>query len=70
MTVPSGSLSERRTGLLFERRHHRHPNSVAVLEQVPVNDTRQWVLIRSENVQIRLSSSFTEGPRDVTMGGG
>jgi len=27
----------------------RHPNSVAVLDQVPVNDTRQWVLIRSEN---------------------
>jgi pimeloyl-ACP methyl ester carboxylesterase len=27
----------------------RHPNSVAVLEQVPVNETRQWVLIRSEN---------------------
>ena len=28
----------------------RHPNSLAVLEQVPVNDTRQWILIRSENV--------------------
>ena len=27
-----------------------HPNSLAVLEQVPVNETRQWVLIRSENV--------------------
>jgi len=27
----------------------RYQNSVAVLEQVPVNDTRQWVLIRSEN---------------------
>jgi len=27
----------------------RHPNSIAVLEQVPVNETRQWVLIRSEN---------------------
>jgi len=28
----------------------RHPHSLAVLEQVPVNDTRQWVLIRSEDV--------------------
>ena len=28
----------------------RHPDSLAVLEQVPVNDTRQWVLIRSENI--------------------
>ena len=28
----------------------RHPNSLAVLEQVPVNETRQWLLIRSENV--------------------
>jgi pimeloyl-ACP methyl ester carboxylesterase len=27
----------------------RYPNSLAVLEQVPVNDTRQWVLIRSES---------------------
>jgi pimeloyl-ACP methyl ester carboxylesterase len=27
----------------------RRPKSVAVLEQVPVNETRQWVLIRSEN---------------------
>ncbi len=27
-----------------------HPDSLAVLEQVPVNGTRQWVLIRSENV--------------------
>jgi len=27
----------------------RHPTGVAVLEQVPVNETRQWVLIRSEN---------------------
>src|SRR4051812_36123610 len=27
----------------------RHPNSIAVLEQVPVNETRQWVLIRSED---------------------
>jgi pimeloyl-ACP methyl ester carboxylesterase len=27
----------------------RHPNSLAVLEQVPVNDTQQWILIRSEN---------------------
>jgi pimeloyl-ACP methyl ester carboxylesterase len=26
-----------------------HPRSLAVLEQVPVNETRQWVLIRSEN---------------------
>jgi pimeloyl-ACP methyl ester carboxylesterase len=28
----------------------RHPHSLAVLEQVPVNDTQQWVLIRSENI--------------------
>jgi pimeloyl-ACP methyl ester carboxylesterase len=28
----------------------RHANSLAVLEQVPVNDTLQWVLVRSENV--------------------
>jgi pimeloyl-ACP methyl ester carboxylesterase len=28
----------------------RHPNSLAVLEQVPVNETRQWILIRSDNV--------------------
>ena len=28
----------------------RHPHSLAVLEEVPVNDTRQWVLIRSEDV--------------------
>jgi pimeloyl-ACP methyl ester carboxylesterase len=27
-----------------------HPNALAVLEQVPVNETRQWLLIRSENV--------------------
>ena len=27
-----------------------HPNGLAVLEQVPVNDTQQWILIRSENV--------------------
>src|SRR3954467_9239299 len=27
----------------------RHPNGIAALEQVPVNETRQWVLIRSEN---------------------
>ena len=27
----------------------RYPNSLAVLEQVPVNDTRQWILIRSES---------------------
>jgi pimeloyl-ACP methyl ester carboxylesterase len=27
----------------------RHPNSLAILEQVPVNDTQQWILIRSEN---------------------
>jgi pimeloyl-ACP methyl ester carboxylesterase len=31
----------------IDNRHH--PNSVAILEQVPVNETRQWVLIRSEN---------------------
>jgi pimeloyl-ACP methyl ester carboxylesterase len=28
----------------------RHPQGLAVLEQVPVNATRQWVLIRSEDV--------------------
>jgi pimeloyl-ACP methyl ester carboxylesterase len=28
----------------------QYPNSLAVLEEVPVNDTRQWVLIRSEDV--------------------
>jgi hypothetical protein len=28
----------------------RYPDGLAVLEQVPVNDTRQWILIRSENV--------------------
>src|SRR5688572_31317917 len=28
----------------------QHPNSLGVLEEVPVNDTRQWVLIRSEDV--------------------
>jgi pimeloyl-ACP methyl ester carboxylesterase len=28
----------------------RYPNGLAVLEQVPVNETRQWVLIRSENI--------------------
>lgn len=28
----------------------RHPRSLAVLEEVPVNDTKQWVLIRSEDV--------------------
>jgi pimeloyl-ACP methyl ester carboxylesterase len=28
----------------------RYPNGLAVLEQVPVNDIQQWVLIRSENV--------------------
>jgi pimeloyl-ACP methyl ester carboxylesterase len=28
----------------------RYPNSLAVLEQVPVNDTQQWILIRSESV--------------------
>jgi hypothetical protein len=27
-----------------------HANGLAVLEQVPVNDAQQWVLIRSENV--------------------
>jgi pimeloyl-ACP methyl ester carboxylesterase len=27
----------------------RHAHGLAVLEQVPVNETRQWVLIRSEN---------------------
>lgn len=27
-----------------------HANGLAVLEQVPVNETRQWVLIRSEDV--------------------
>ena len=27
----------------------RYPNGCAVLEQVPVNDTRQWILIRSES---------------------
>jgi pimeloyl-ACP methyl ester carboxylesterase len=27
-----------------------HPNRLAALEQVPVNETRQWVLIRSEDV--------------------
>lgn len=27
----------------------RYPNGFAVLEQVPVNDTRQWILIRSES---------------------
>jgi pimeloyl-ACP methyl ester carboxylesterase len=27
----------------------RYPNSLAVLEQVPVNDTEQWILIRSES---------------------
>jgi pimeloyl-ACP methyl ester carboxylesterase len=27
----------------------RYPNSLAVLEQVPVNGTRQWILIRSES---------------------
>ena len=27
----------------------RYPNSLAVLEQVPVNDTQQWILIRSES---------------------
>ena len=26
-----------------------YPNSLAVLEQVPVNDTQQWILIRSES---------------------
>jgi pimeloyl-ACP methyl ester carboxylesterase len=28
----------------------RHPGSLAVLEEVPVKDTKQWVLIRSEDV--------------------
>ncbi|MET0163737.1 MAG: alpha/beta hydrolase [Vicinamibacterales bacterium] len=28
----------------------RHPHSLAVLQEVRVNDTRQWVLIRSEDV--------------------
>ena len=28
----------------------RHPHSLAVLERVPVNDTQQWILIRSEDV--------------------
>jgi pimeloyl-ACP methyl ester carboxylesterase len=28
----------------------RHPNGLAVLESVPVSETRQWVLIRSEDV--------------------
>ena len=32
----------------IDTRRHRH--SLAVLEQVPVNDTQQWVLIRSEDV--------------------
>ena len=27
----------------------RYPNSLAVLEQVPVNGTRQWILIRTES---------------------
>src|SRR4029453_12987811 len=27
----------------------RYPNSLAVLEQVPVNGTRQWILVRSES---------------------
>ena len=27
----------------------RYPNSLAVLERVPVNDTEQWILIRSES---------------------
>ena len=27
----------------------RYPNSLAVLEQVSVNDTQQWILIRSES---------------------
>jgi pimeloyl-ACP methyl ester carboxylesterase len=26
-----------------------HPHGLAVLEQVPVNETRQWVLIRTED---------------------
>jgi len=29
--------------------NRRYPNSLAVLEQVPVNDTQQWILIRSES---------------------
>ena len=28
----------------------RHPHGLALLEEVPVNNTRQWVLIRSEDV--------------------
>jgi pimeloyl-ACP methyl ester carboxylesterase len=28
----------------------RYPRGLAVLEQAPVNETRQWVLIRSENI--------------------
>lgn len=32
----------------IDRRHH--PDSVSVLEQVPVNGTRQWILVRGENV--------------------
>jgi pimeloyl-ACP methyl ester carboxylesterase len=30
--------------------HRRHPHGLAVLEPVPVSETKQWVLIRSENV--------------------
>ena len=27
----------------------RYPNRLAILDQVPVKDTRQWILVRSES---------------------
>ena len=43
----------------------RYPNSLAVLEQVPVNDTRQWILIRSESVTNPVVLFVHGGPRHV-----
>ena len=39
-----------------------HPDGLAVLEQVPVNGTRQWVLIRSEDLKNPLLLLLHGGP--------
>jgi pimeloyl-ACP methyl ester carboxylesterase len=39
-----------------------HPNGLATLEEIPVNGTRQWVLIRSENITHPLLLFVHGGP--------
>jgi pimeloyl-ACP methyl ester carboxylesterase len=41
---------------------HLHPNRIAVLEAVPVNETRQWVLIRSEDAKSPVVLFLHGGP--------